>query len=264
MGWSKNYRRAPSAKLPWPAPAVLVWLGAWGLFYAALGLGVAYSLALVLASGFGGLLSFWGATWWRRGLIASGFPVSLALSLPAAGLAALPAWVWLVPLVVLLLMYPLSAWRDAPLFPTPRNALGGLTSAAPLPPAAKVLDAGCGLGHGLQALRIAYPHAQLHGAEWSWLLRWACARRCPWAHVRRANIWRMAWEPYQMVYLFQRPESMQRAVSKANAELQPGAWLVSLEFEATHLISTTQIQTSSGKMLWLYQAPFKFKDSGDR
>jgi hypothetical protein len=48
-------------------------------------------------------------------LIAAGFPLSLALT----GAAGLPAWAWLVPLALLLLVYPLNAWRDAPLFPTP-------------------------------------------------------------------------------------------------------------------------------------------------
>ena len=33
-----------------------------------------------------------------------------------------------------------------------------------------------------------------------------------------------------MVYLFQRPESMERAFAKATHELAPGCWLVSLEF----------------------------------
>lgn len=46
-----------------------------------------------------------------------------------------------------------------------------------------MLDAGCGLGDGLIALRQAYPLARLEGLEWSRPLRWLCARRCPWARV---------------------------------------------------------------------------------
>jgi len=60
-----------------------------------------------------------GGTWWRRAIIALGFP----LSLTASGAAALPGWACL-PL--LLLIYPLNAWRDAPLFPTLFNALKDL------------------------------------------------------------------------------------------------------------------------------------------
>ncbi len=240
----------------WPIPAVLTWLASWLLFRFTLAQGLAVHWAFALSCALGVACSLWGHTWWRRGLIAGGFPLSLLLSAPTLGLAAVPAWSWLVPLALLLLVYPLNAWRDAPLFPTPPDALLHLPQHAPLPPGAKVLDAGCGLGHGLQALQLAYPLASLHGLEWSWPLHWLCALRCPWATVRRGDIWAADWSGYDMVYLFQRPESMPRAVAKASAQLRPGAWMVSLEFEATQLISTAQVRAPGGKMVWLYQAPF--------
>lgn len=242
-------------RLPWPLPAVLTWAAAWVLFKLLLDLGSAHSVALGGATALGVALSLWGSTWWRRILIAAGFPLSMALSLPTLGMTALPAWAWLVPLLLLLLVYPLNAWRDAPLFPTPALALDDLPRHATLVPDAPVLDAGCGLGHGLAALHRAYPQARLHGLEWSWPLRWLCALRCPWAQVRQGDIWAADWSPYAMVYLFQRPESMARAAEKARAELRPGAWLVSLEFEATILQSTAHYPAPGGKMLWLYQAP---------
>jgi SAM-dependent methyltransferase len=167
-----------------------------------------------------------------------------------------PAWAWLLPLGLLLLVYPVNAWRDAPLFPTPPNALVELPQHAPLSEGARVLDAGCGLGHGLQALRLAYPQAQLHGLEFSWPLRALCALRCRWATVRQGDIWTHDWSGYDMVYLFQRPESMARAVQKARAELRPGAWLVSLEFEAHGAESVAHWAAPGGKMVWLYRAPF--------
>lgn len=240
----------------WPLPAVLTWAAAWLLFRGLLGQGAALQLALGTATALGVAFSLLGNTWWRRVLIAGGFPLSLALSLPSLGLSAvLPAWAWLVPLVSLLAVYPLNAWRDAPLYPTPAQALDSLPQHAPLPDGARVLDAGCGLGHGLKALRRAYPQAQLFGLEWSWPLRALCALRCPWAQVRRADIWFADWSTYDMVYLFQRPESMPRAVAKAQAELRPGAWLVSLEFEAIGIKPSAQCGEPDGKMVWLYQAP---------
>lgn len=240
----------------WPLPAVLTWATAWALFKLLLGQGAALDTSLGAATALGVGLSLLGNSWWRRVLIATGFPLSLALTLPSLGLAAaLPAWAWLVPLLLLLAVYPLNAWRDAPLFPTPAHALDSLPQHAPLPDGACVLDAGCGLGHGLKALRRAYPQAQLHGLEWSWPLRWLCALRCPWAQVRRADIWAADWSSYDMVYLFQRPESMPRAVAKAQAELRPGAWLVSLEFEAIGVKPSAQGCEPGGKMVWLYQAP---------
>lgn len=147
----------------------------------------------------------------------------------------MPAWAWLLPLTVLALLYPLNAWRDAPFFPTPRGALEGLQRLVPLPDAARVLEAGCGLGDGLRELHAEYPTARIEGIEWSWPLRWACQRRCRFAGVTRGDLWKTDWSAYQLVYLFQRPESMPRAVEKACRELPSGSWLASLEFEARQL-----------------------------
>ena len=236
------------AKLPWPLPALLAWALAWLLFLASLRAGLQVVYALTLASGAGVLLSLLGASWWRRLIIGLGFPLSAAL---AVGLA-LPAWGWLLPLALLALIYPLNAWRDAPLFPTPPDALNELPIVAPLEASSRVLDAGCGLGHGLQALRQAYPLAELHGLEWSRPLAWLCARRCPWARVQRGDIWLADWSGYELVYLFQRPESMPRAIEKARAELKPGAYLVSLEFEAVGLTPLAKLEGAQGKPVWVY------------
>jgi len=237
--------------LPWPLPAILVWGLSWLLFAGLASAGVTPLLALGLVCALGVAASVLGSTWWRRVIIALGFPLSLA----ATGVAALPAWAWLLPLLLLLLIYPLNAWRDAPLFPTAKNALKDLAVHAPLAPGALILDAGCGLGDGLLALRAAYPQATLHGLEWSWPLCALCALRCPWARVRQGDIWRADWSCYDMVYLFQRPESMPRAVAKARAELKPGAYLVSLEFEAQELKPLAVLRPPSGKPVWLYRLP---------
>lgn len=239
-------------RLPWPAPALIAWAGAWALH--ALLLPRAGLLAALLAGcALGTLASLWGTRWWRRVLIALGFPLSLALT----GAAALPAWAWLIPLLLLLAVYPLNAWRDAPLFPTPAGSLQGLETLAPLPPEARVLDAGCGLGDGLRALRQAYPQARLDGLERSWPLRWLCALRCPWARVRQGDIWLADWSSYQLVYLFQRPESMTRALVKAG-EMAPGSWLVSLEFPLPGVAPQAQWPVrEGGRMVWVYCLPLR-------
>ena len=247
-----------SERLPWPLPALLAWASAGARFWGLQRLGLSAWAALGLASALGLTFSVLASRWWRRVFIGLGFPVSLAL----IGGAGLPAWAWLLPLGLLLLIYPLNAWRDAPLFPTPAHALRELATAAPLPAGAHLLDAGCGLGDGLKALREAYPQAQLHGLEWSWPLRGLCALRCPWAKVRQGDIWRADWSKYDMVYLFQRPESMPRAVAKARAELRAGAYLVSLEFEAQALAPLGVLRTVQGKPVWVYRMPPADKVSG--
>jgi SAM-dependent methyltransferase len=220
----------------------------WLFFVQLISSGMDVAGALLLASLLGVAFSALTKTWWRRLIIGLGFPLSLLFS----GVLSLPAWSWLLPLALLALIYPLNAWRDAPLFPTPTDALNDLPSVAPLEPGAKVLDAGCGLGHGLEALRQAYPLAELHGIEWSRPLHWLCARRCPWAKVDRGDIWKADWSAYDLVYLFQRPESMPRAIEKARAELKPGAWLVSLEFEAVGQSPVGKLEGAQGKPVWVY------------
>ena len=127
---------------------------------------------------------------------------------------------------------PAGAWRDAPLFPTPKGALRGLAAQLSLPTEGRFLDAGCGLGDALVELHREFPRATLFGVEWSAPLRLACALRCRFATVRRVDMWTADWSGFDLVYVFQRPESMERVLAKASRELRPGAWLASLEFEA--------------------------------
>ena len=241
-------------RLPWPLPALLAWALCWALFAATRGFGAPLVAAIAAGAAAGAALSVVGSTPWRRAFVALGFPLSLAAS-GAAG--AMPAWGWLLPLALLALVYPLNAWRDAPLFPTPAGALLGLATLGPLPQGARVLDAGCGLGDGLRELRREYPDARLHGLEWSWPLRLICAWRCRFARVRRGDIWAADWSGFEMVYVFQRPESMARAAEKAARELRPGAWLASLEFDAPMLAPTKVLECADGRRLWLYRVPLR-------
>ena len=236
----------------WPLSALLAWGACWALFAGARWLDAALVVAIALAAAAGVALSMLGSTPWRRVFLALGFPLSLA----ASGLAGMmPAWGWLLPLALLALVYPLNAWRDAPLFPTPAGALEGLARLAALPVGARVLDAGCGLGAGLRELRREYPAVHLAGLEWSWPLRWACALRCRFADIRRADIWAADWSAFDLVYLFQRPESMARAWDKAHRELRPGSWLASLEFEVPGLPPRHTLRCPDGRVLWLYHCP---------
>lgn len=259
--------------LPWPLPALAAWSSAWALAAAGPRFGLDAPTAVIAAlflSSLAGLLTVLaGGSRWRGWIVAAGFPLSFSLQRLLHGLAAtevaaaplvgsalpfdrLPAWAWLVPLALLLLAYPLRAWRDAPFFPTEADALDGLAEVAPLAPQAQLLDAGCGLGHGLQALRRTYPQARLSGVEWSWPLRALAALRCPWARVRHGDMWASSWAEQDLVYLFQRPESMARAAEKARAEMRPGSWLVSLEFKVPGLRLHALLQREDHRPVWVY------------
>lgn len=237
--------------MPWPLPALLAWAAAWGVFAGATqGMSLPAPLALLPASTLAIAASFAGTTAWRRLFISLGFPLSLVA---AGALGDVPAWAWLLAMALLAALYPLRSWRDAPLFPTPAGALEGLSAAVPLPADACVLDCGCGLGDALRELHREYPHARLSGLEWSWPLRLACAWRTPFAMVRRADLWAEDWSAYDLVYLFQRPESMPRAAAKAARELPPGAWLVSLEFEVPGARPESVLHCADGRRVWLYR-----------
>lgn len=238
------------SKLVWPLPALVVWAAAWGVFWAA-GHRAPWWVAMLLACVLGCGGSLWGATWWRRAMIAAGFPVSFVVL--SAG--QLPAWGWLLPLLLLLLIYPLNAWRDAPVFPTPQGALDGLAPLLPMPSGALGLDAGCGAGDGLVALRRAWPEMRWHGLEWSWPLRAWSALRCPWARIRQGDIWDADWAPYDLVYLFQRPESMSRAAVKAMTEMHDGSWLVSLNFPLPDVEAAHQVALPDGREVYAYRLP---------
>ena len=100
----------------WPLPALLAWALAWGLHLGLSQAGAPAWVAMATASLLGAALAGFdriARTPWRRVFVAAGFPLSLAASGLASGL---PAWAWLAPLALLLLLYPLNTWRDAPVF----------------------------------------------------------------------------------------------------------------------------------------------------
>ncbi len=236
----------------WPLPALLSWGGAWLSFVLLQRLGLPALPALALAAVLGGALALLHEERWRRLMVALGFPMSMLL---AGGASGWPAWAWLLPLGLLLLAYPRRSWGDAPLFPTPLHALRELSRLAPLPPGARVLDAGCGLGHGLRELRRAYPQAQIEGVEWSALLALLARLRCPWARIRRGDMWQQSWQDLALLYVFQRPESMERIWTKARQELPAGAWLASLDFEIPGQVAAAELPLGGRHRLWLYRLP---------
>lgn len=232
----------------WPLSALLVWLAAW-LGHAAL-LGWGREVALVGAALLGGVLALLYRERWRRLIVALGFPVSV-LALGWQGGA--PGLLWLVPLALLWWLYPRRSWSEAPIFPTPRGALGRLPALAPLPAGARLLDVGCGAGDGLRELMHAYPQARVEGVEWSRPLALLARWRARGAQVRRGDLWADDWAPFALVYVFQRPESMPRVWAKACAELPPGAWLASLDFAVPGVAPVASWQLDSGQFVWLYR-----------
>ncbi len=246
-----NTRPWAVPRLPWPLPAVGAWGCAWVMFRLLEQLQQGPTVALAAALVPPAWVAWRTPGLVRRVLLLAGFPLSLTL----LGAASWPAWLWLLPAGLVLVLYPVRAWRDAPMFPTDARALQGLAQRLPLPATARVLDAGCGLGHGLLALQAQWPQAQLSGVEHSGLLAMWARVRCPRAQVQRGDMWRQDWSQQDLVYLFQRPESMGRAWEKACAEMKPGAWLVSLEFAVSAREPELILQQDGHRPVLAYRIP---------
>jgi hypothetical protein len=241
----------------WPLSALLSWALAWLLLMGLLQVGLPPPVALGLAVGLCALLAWLQPQRWRRLIVALGFALSLLMT---GALPGLPAWAWLLPLLLLALLYPRSSWHDAPWFPTPSAALDGLAEIAPLSPGARVLDAGCGLGHGLMALRRVYPQARLHGIEFSGPLARLAAWRCPWAQVQRGDMWAQRWGGLDLLYVFQRPETMARAWAKACQEMHAKAWFVSLDFEVPGERPLAVLELKLGHRVLIYRLASSCQD----
>lgn len=241
----------------WPLPALAAWAAGWLLWHL---LPVPWDLPL---SSVPVALAVWRiegvARSTRRLVLVLGWALSLWLLI---GTDRFPPWLWLLALGILLLAYPLSAWRDAPVFPTPMGALDPLRGRVRMNSQALLLDAGCGTGAGLRALRQAFPDAQHHGVERSWLLSAWARLRCPWAVIFHDDIWRCSWSGYTLVYLFQRPESMGRAWEKARLEMAEGSWLASLEFRIEGQRPHASWSLGGGRRLWLYRVKRSSAPSG--
>ncbi len=238
----------PALKPPWPLPALTAWACAWGVWHLTQSWGSAATVSVLLGVLVGGAVALTVQGPWRRTLCAVGFP----LSAWAHGAAAQwPSWGWPLLLGALLLAYPLRAWRDAPFFPTPALALVGLEQWVTRPQ--RLLDAGCGLGHGLRALRRLWPQAAVCGVEWSPMLAWISRALCPWAQVQRGDMWRMSWSRHDLVYVFQRPESMARVWAKACADMAPGGWLISLEFAVPGQKPVGCLERAGQRPVWIYR-----------
>jgi SAM-dependent methyltransferase len=258
----------------WPWPALLAWLSAWVIREGVVAFAAWPSALGVLV----GLVPvFWvasrQASRWRAGIVLLGWPLMATFagwwSLHASSaspvsmpLADMPWWVWLLVIALIWLIYPTSAWRDAPWYPTRRQALHDLPDLPGLPREPYILDVGSGLGHGLQALRLRFPDAQLTGIERSALLAvlsrlrlrtFGAAQSRAVASIVCGDMWAISWAEFDAVYLFQRPETMPRAWQKAGAEMRPGAWLISLAFEVPGKTADITFQGPGQRPVWAYR-----------
>jgi hypothetical protein len=192
------------------------------------------------------------ASWTVKALRSGLFPISycaLWMSLSA------PSWIWGAMAIGGAMVFPKLDRMSAPLWRSPAEvstALGVALAHLEIDPT-KVLDPGCGLGDGLTALRSALPRAEIEGIEAAWL-PWLIARWRFGDTVERGDMWDKSWARYDMVYLFLRPEAMERARSKIFLEMYPDSIVASLDFEFDGVDCVDEREVKSGRILRLYKA----------
>ena len=186
--------------------------------------------AVVLQAGLASLLG-------RRFGLTGGWLLFQAGFLPVAlglHLLALPAWLYLVAFFFVLLLNWNSFRHGVPLYLTSTSATRRLAELLHGRPAEfNFIDLGCGLAGSLCQLAHAFPRAQFTGVEtapltfvFAWL-RCLPRRNC---RIRYRSLWTTPLAAYDVVYCFLSPLPMPALWQKAQAELKPGALLVSNTF----------------------------------
>ncbi len=186
-------------------------------------------LAFAALQGFFALVAAWrlkARIWW--------LPIHLAF-MPLVVLTRslnLPSWLWPIGFFLLLLTFWRTDTSQVPLYLTnrkSRDAVLSLLTAAPC----RVIDLGCGDGALLRHLARVRPDCTFVGFEhapltWAWA--WLCARGLANLNIHHGDFWTHPLVGYDLVYAFLSPAPMDRLWAKVEAEMTPGARLVSNTF----------------------------------
>lgn len=166
--------------------------------------------------------------WARWGSFAFWPLVGLALS------AGLPAWIYLVGLLVTLGLGRNALTERVPLYRS--SAVVCEVLAQRLPKGARMLEAGC--GDARLALTLAKQRPDLHivAIENAWLT-WCWAKLRWWRQGHSSNVnvlfgsfWQLDWRSYDAIYVFLSPEPMPRLWHRFQKEGAASGLLLSNSF----------------------------------
>ena len=247
--------RASLQQLGQGRPALLSFglqLGAWlvaAFGCAAMGLGA--SLAVPLTTGLLAWLLALGCrmpSWWCW--INALFVPLIAL----AQLAELPAGLWLIGFLLLLLIFWRTDASRVPLYLTNRDTADTIDTLVH-DQVRTFYDLGCGDARLLRILARRHPKVQFVGFEHApltWLWARVGSARTPNLSVRLGSFWRVDLRDVDLVYAFLSPAPMPRLWQKACAEMGPRALLVSNSFAVPDVVPVRELHVADRRATQLY------------
>ncbi len=236
--------------ITWPTLSLLSWISDWLVFLWLINLKVGSSVAffIVLLLVIVKLLIV-KTSKWKKIFLLLGFPLSAFLLQINQASSTIG---WLMPLLILLIVYPPNSWKDAPIYPTPKNALDGLNAILNLKNNSKILDFGCGVGHGIKAILQEWPNSYVFGVENSIFFYLFTKLKYHKATIIFDNMWDVHLSNFNVLYVFQRPETMTEIWEKAKKEMPPNSFVISLSFPIENVkpIHTKELEKHT---LFIYQ-----------
>lgn len=169
------------------------------------------------------------APWWR--VIQFLFPLAVLTTLALH----LPSWLFALLFLILLGLYWSTFRTQVPYYPSRVAVWDAVRQLLPEDQPLQLIDIGSGLGGAVLYWSRVRPAARCVGIELAplpWLYSWLRARLSgSAARFVLGDYERLDFAPFNLVFAYLSPAPMAALWRKARAELQPGAILVSLEFE---------------------------------
>lgn len=175
--------------------------------------------------------------WWLA--IHLGF---MPLVVLASGLGLQPAW-YLAAFLLLLLIFWRTDRSRVPLYLSNRQTTEAVAGLLPEWPC-QAIDLGCGNGALLRTLARRRPDCRFVGIEhaplpWFWArLASVGLANC---RIHYGDFWKQPLQDFALVYAFLSPAPMTRLWAKAEAEMKPGALLVSNSFAVPDVPATATL-----------------------
>jgi hypothetical protein len=195
---------------------------------------------------------------WRLGLSRWWLWINLAF-LPALLVmqrADLPAWLFLLCFVLLLLVNWNSLREQVPLYLSGRKAQYRLQQClSEREPPLRVVDLGCGTAGMVLQLARQFPRGQFVGVETAPLLFVFAWLRCLLQEncsIRYRSLWQVELGDFDVVYCFLSPVPMPRLWGKAQVEMRAGSWLISNTFEIPGVPADRVFDLNEGRQTALF------------